>query len=206
MSSYLLAEYERRHKDALVPMAKSLEALIADHLAGISRIDRICARAKDPKRFVTKAEKKNDDGSTKYDSPLTQIQDQIGARVIVYFLSDVQPICDTILKYMTHIEQLVKEPDSDSAFGYFGRHLVLSVPDDVIPKDFERHQVPSFFELQVRTLFQHAWSEAEHDIGYKPISELTTDQERRLAFTSAQAWGADQIFQELHDQASGRSH
>jgi putative GTP pyrophosphokinase len=55
-----------------------------------------------------------------------------------------------------------------------------------------------FFELQLKTLFQHAWSEADHDLGYKPSAELSLDQKRRLAFTAAQAWGADLIFDELY--------
>jgi len=57
-----------------------------------------------------------------------------------------------------------------------------------------------FFELQIKTLFQHAWSEAEHDLGYKPTTVLSHDQKKRLAFTAAQAWGADQVFDELYKQ------
>jgi putative GTP pyrophosphokinase len=58
--------------------------------------------------------------------------------------------------------------------------------------------------LQVKTLFEHAWSEAEHDLGYKPgEAPLTPDQKRRLAYTSAQAWGADHIFDELFRARSG---
>ena len=205
MSAQLLEDFQVRHRDILVPMARNLEALLADHLRGIPRIDRINARAKDPVRFVAKASK-TIKGAPKYDTPLVQIQDQIGARVIVYFLSDVEPVCQTILKYLTHMEELVKEPESDQAFGYFGRHYILTTPDDIIPEGYERHQVPTCFELQVRTLFQHAWSEAEHDIGYKPVSELTHEQRRKLAFTAAQAWGADVMFQELHQHASGRPH
>jgi ppGpp synthetase/RelA/SpoT-type nucleotidyltranferase len=70
--------------------------------------------------------------------------------------------------------------------------------------------LPQFFELQVKTLFQHAWSEANHDLGYKPgATPLSSSEKRQLAFTSAQAWGADHIFDELfkerqsvHERAS----
>jgi len=58
-------------------------------------------------------------------------------------------------------------------------------------------EAPEFFELQIKTLFQHAWAEAEHDLGYKPPKPLTSIQKRKMAFTAAQAWGADQIFDEL---------
>lgn len=71
-------------------------------------------------------------------------------------------------------------------------------------KDEENESaVISFFELQIKTLFQHAWSESEHDLGYKPTTTLSSDQKRRLAFTAAQAWGADQIFDELFKQTAG---
>jgi len=49
----------------------------------------------------------------------------------------------------------------------------------------------------VKTLFQHAWSEAGHDLAYKPATPLSSLQKRQLAFTAAQAWGADQIFDAL---------
>lgn len=58
--------------------------------------------------------------------------------------------------------------------------------------------LPEFFELQIKTLFQHAWSEAEHDLAYKPeLGELDEVELRKLAFTAAQAWGADEIFEDL---------
>jgi hypothetical protein len=35
---------------------------------------------------------------------LTQIQDQVGARIIVFYLADVEPIAQRILKYNRSIE------------------------------------------------------------------------------------------------------
>ena len=68
----------------------------------------------------------------------------------------------------------------------------------MIDDGVDRSKIPQFFELQLKTLFQHAWSEAEHDLAYKPSEPLSTLQQRQIAFTAAQAWGADQIFEQLH--------
>ena len=55
----------------------------------------------------------------------------------------------------------------------------------------DRKHVPDFFELQIKTLFQHAWSEADHDLGYKPGSTpLTSDEKRKLAYTSSPGMGS----------------
>ena len=59
---------------------------------------------------------------------------------------------------------------------------------------------PTFFELQIKTLFEHSWAEANHDLAYKPHSELNLVQKRKIAFTAAQAWGADKIFDELSQE------
>lgn len=193
----LAEQYRQRYEQALKPVAVALEELVADYVRGQPRIDRVSARAKDVKSFLAKASKE-EDGKPKYGEPLSQIQDQIGCRIITFFLSDVDQIDALVLKYFRAIERKDRVPESEWEFGYFGRHYVLLLPDDVIDTGIDRSMVPSFFELQIKTLFQHAWSEAEHDLGYKPTEQpLTSEEKRRLAFTSAQAWGADQIFNEL---------
>ena len=115
---------------------------------------------------------------------------------------DVERITPLVEKYIHPIETKEYVPDSLWTFGYFGWHYVMVLPSDVV-EDPKNEGVPEFFELQIKTLFQHAWSEANHDLGYKPgEAELKPDDERRLAFTSAQAWGADHIFSELFRQRS----
>ena len=46
-----------------------------------------------------------------------------------------------------------------------GRHYILLIPNDVIDPSMDRELMRDFFELQVQTLFQHAWSEAGQDLG-----------------------------------------
>jgi putative GTP pyrophosphokinase len=199
-------QFEARHKHVLVPAAEKLERYIAEHLRtspAVERIDRIAARAKSVSRFIDKAEKLGKDGKPKYADPLGQIQDQIGARVIVFYRDDIQPVKAKVEKYFRAAEQKAREPESRKEFGYFGFHYILMLPDDVVPSGVAPELVPPFFELQIRTLFQHAWSEGGHDLAYKPPRPLTADEERLVAYSAASAWGADKILQDLYYQVYG---
>jgi putative GTP pyrophosphokinase len=191
--------YTSRYNDVLKPLAERLQSFIIDQLGNTQRIDRISARAKSIERFVAKAEK-TVDGEAKYSDPLNEIQDQIGARIVTFYLSDVDEVARVVKQYFRAIEDKYIVPDSEKEFDYVGKHFILFVPSDVLDDTITKEIAPKVFELQIKTLFQHAWSEANHDLGYKPNSELTSHQKRRIAFTSAQAWGADQIFDELHGE------
>lgn len=193
----LVADYKERSEKVLQPLSVALEDHLRDLLKGVKRIDRVQARSKSIARFLDKATK-IDGGKPKYSDPLHQIQDQIGARVICFYLDDVERVSHHLERYLKSVEKRLVVPESDSEFGYFGKHYVQFIPSDVIDDSWDKDLVPEFFELQIKTLFQHAWSEADHDLGYKPGGlELSSDQKRKVAFTSAQAWGADQLFNEL---------
>jgi len=189
-------DYENRYREVLTRLATPLEAWLKEHLAGLPRIDRISARAKDVGRFLAKADKRYN-GSSVYLEPLAQIQDQLAARVVVFYSGDVERVSERILKYFAPMEEAVRRPAKDEEFGYFGKHFILPLPHDIVPSDIEIDRAPTGFELQIKTLYQHAWSEGEHDVGYKPREQLTSEQRRALAFLAAQSWGADRVFDEL---------
>ena len=190
-------EYERRRERTLVPLSKKLETFLSGILSGYPRLDSVRSRAKRIDRFLEKAAKLADGREPKYTDPLNQIQDQLAARVVVFYLPDVENICEIVKKYFRSIEGKRIIPDSPSEFGYEGKHFILFVPDELVDATWLRTDYPTFFELQVKTLFQHAWAEADHDLGYKSASGLSPDQRRQIAFTAAQAWGADRVFEEL---------
>ena len=196
MSTSLRDQYEVRRLKVLLPLAAALELHLKSLFEGWVRIDRINVRVKNTDRFIAKAAK-TEAGAPKYSDPLQQIQDQIGARIIGFFRQDIDEISTQIEKYFRAIGARAIVPESVSEFGYEGKHFVLLLPRDVFTDETPEDSV-SFFELQLRTLLQHAWSEAEHDLGYKPTSELNVEQRRKLALTAAQAWGADNIFEDLH--------
>lgn len=193
----LLQQYQARYDEGLLPLAEELQLHIAGLFKGHERVDRVSVRAKAPDSFMKKAFVAGE-VDLKYDDPISQIQDQIGARIITFYKSDVDRIDALIKKYFKPIEFKDRVPESEWEFGYFGRHYVLVMPSDVKVDHIDFAHIPDFFELQIKTLFQHAWSEANHDLGYKSDGALLKpDEKRKLAFTSAQAWGADQIFDEL---------
>jgi putative GTP pyrophosphokinase len=189
--------YRQRFHTVLEPLAVAIQQHLRERLASEPRIDRVSARAKSVDRFLQKAET-TVNGQLKYAEPLRQIQDQLGARIITFYLSDVERLATVVEKYYRQIESQQVVPDSEWEFGYFGRHYILVIPSDAIDPSTDKALLPEFFELQIKTLFQHAWSEANHDLGYKPGAlPLDSRAKRLLAFTSAQAWGADHVFDEL---------
>lgn len=199
----LRAEYTLRRHEILAPLAQRLVAHLQDNLQGIERIDRVVARAKGVDRFMAKAAKAFEDGGAKYEHPFEQIQDLVGARIVVFYKQDVDVVSAIVERYFRRIECKDLIPESEAEFGYVGKHFILAVPQDVVDDDVDRDKTPQFFELQVKTLFQHAWSEANHDLAYKPGESLSPLQKRQVAFTAAQAWGADQLFGQLHTELNG---
>lgn len=191
-------EYTNRRKNHLISMAEKLRENISENINKCKRVDSVSVRAKDVDRFCRKAKKK--DGSKfKYSDPINQIQDQIAGRIVVKYPSDIEKVSSSIEKYYRPIERQKVIPDADDKFGYEGKHYILFIPEHILPV-VNKRDFPKVFELQIKTLFQHAWSEAEHDLAYKAKKDLSSEVKRKVAFTAAQAWGADQIFQDLFDK------
>lgn len=192
--SDLVGQYTERFNVVLNPMAESLQAFLDEHFGEDDEICRIETRPKAINSFLDKAAR-GDDGEKKYDDPLKQIQDQLGALLVTRFLSDVDAVSAKVDRLLSRIERKMIEPNSDSEFGYVGRHYILFIPSDV-----STDSPIEFFELQIKTLFQYAWSETNHAIGYKGTATLNAEQRRLSAYVAAQAWGADRAVDELYGQ------
>ena len=96
-------EYPDRYDD-LVEVATLLQGHVKGLLSDVPHIDRIVARAKDPARFAAKALKATK-GEPKYAAPLTQIQDQVGARVVVFYKQDVTAVAEVLERYFRPVER-----------------------------------------------------------------------------------------------------
>ena len=180
---------------------------IKNYLKDFKRIDQISGRAKSIDSFSDKAVKEITDKCTKetkrkYTDPLFEIQDQIGIRIVTYYKQDVDFISETINKYYSVAEETKKEPDDEYTFRYFGKHFILNIPQE-LREEYGKEFIPTVFELQIKTLFQHAWGQCEHDLNYK--GEIDGESKRLIGLASANAWGADKAFDAILQIIRNRS-
>jgi len=104
---------------------------------------------------------------------LADITDILGLRVITFYIDDVDKVASAVerlfeIDWENSIDKRkIHEIDS---FGYLSLHYICSV------KDF-----PYRFEIQMRTLLQHAWANMDHDTGYKSGVEIPKRYMRNMS-------------------------
>jgi putative GTP pyrophosphokinase len=200
-ASALLTAYEARLSLAS-ELCQTLTDRVREALDGVPHIDRITFRTKSAGSFLAKAQSVDEDRQLKYADPLREIEDQVAGRVIVFFRGDLEPVTARLGQQLGPIEAVRKEPVGDAEFGYESEHFIFVIPNHLKPPRWlDDDATPTTFEMQVRTLFMHAWAEPQHDLGYKPGGKIsvTREQRRSLAWVAASSWGADRI---LNDVAS----
>ncbi len=113
-----------------------------------------------------------------------EMQDLAGIRIITYIESESTKIGD-LLKELFEIDEK-RSYDRSKALGvdkmgYRSFHYVASFSKErcTLPeyKKFEG----MFFEIQVRTILQHAWAEIQHDKNYKFTGVLPEEIQRRFS-------------------------
>ncbi|CAH0122585.1 MULTISPECIES: GTP pyrophosphokinase family protein [unclassified Paenibacillus] len=192
----VVSEYVR-----LFPVYKSLankvESIVREVLnsSGASYYT-ISSRVKEIDSFSKKARKE------KYKNPIKDIKDLAGIRVITFVKSEVNQVCN-ILKPLFDIDHLhsvdkTKELGNDRV-GYRSVHYVAQLTE-------ERLRLPEYqiykgmsFEIQVRTILEHAWADISHDRNYKFSGVLPpeNDIQRRFSLASATLELVDREFDNL---------
>lgn len=175
-------------KDAAIPIITNLIAI--DEIECLP----IDGRTKDVDSAVEKVTRKN------YNDPITQMTDITGIRVIVYLESDVKKVSEIIRSAFNVDEANSSNTDermSANQVGYRSVHFVCDLGE-------ARTQLPEFkilsglkFEIQVRTVLQHAWAVMAHDNNYKFTGSLPRPLERHLFLLAALLETADQGFDDL---------
>jgi ppGpp synthetase/RelA/SpoT-type nucleotidyltranferase len=177
-------------------LSQKMEVLLKE-LMSLNGIEAhsITSRVKAENSLSHKLASKKD----KYKS-LYEITDIVGCRIITYFDSDVdkavQVISDEfeIDKDNSIDKMATMDPDR---FGYLSYHIVCKINDDRAHlKEYEKYRNIRF-EVQVRSILQHAWAEIEHDLGYKNRFELPNILKRRFSRVAGLLEIADREFCEI---------
>lgn len=154
----------------------------------------VTGRTKSPEGIREKIKRKN------YKDPINQVTDISGIRVILYFETDVDRFSKLISSSFC-IDEKNSSNKNDllltDRVGYRSTHFVCDLGSD-------RNKVPEYgklsglkFELQVRTVLQHAWAELSHDREYKFSGVLPNEIQRKLFLYSGLLEIADRGFAEL---------
>lgn len=167
------------------------------------KVSSVEARAKDPASFGKKAALPLDEDPNKprYASPLEQITDLAGVRVIAYFPSTLSEIDKILSEEFTVVERSNKGAEliEEDRFGYQSIHyLVRLKPSRSRLPEYEPF-ADAIVEVQVRTILQHAWAEIEHDIQYKSSSVIPSEIRRRFTALAGMLEIADREFQAIQD-------
>jgi putative GTP pyrophosphokinase len=191
----LRARYEAR-LPLLQELAANLERDLRRHFEGLPHIDRVAFRAKATTSFLDKVLDRRVEPP--YEEPLIEVEDQVAGRVLVFFISDVDPIRAGVEGLFTPVEAVLRRPARYNEFDYESFHAIYGIPPQTKPQGWdERDDLPRTFELQIRTLFQHAYAEPQHDLAYKPETPPSDDVRRELAWVAASSWGADQALERV---------
>ena len=131
---------------------------------------------------------------------LDEITDILGVRIITLFENDV----DTILSLLEDtfeiceiVDKRKKELKSRFEFGYNSLHIVAKFTDSRCQLvEYQMYQ-DIRFEIQIRTVLQHAWAEVEHGLGYKSHYEPPMDVKRKLYRLAATLEILDEEFENI---------
>ncbi|MCW3988846.1 MAG: hypothetical protein NWE88_02085 [Candidatus Bathyarchaeota archaeon] len=162
----------------------------------------ISGRTKSLGSYIRKARKE------KYSDPQSEIFDMSGIRIILYTNSGVKKARKLVEKYFSlHPEHTVDKSVELGVdrMGYRSLHCVGKF-------DKKRAELPeyssfrdTYFEIQIRTILQHAWAEFEHDRNYKFSGVLPDIIKRRLSIIAGTLELTDNEFDKISEEIDNYS-
>ncbi len=107
----------------------------------------------------------------KYKS-LADITDIVGLRIITFYMDDVDKVASAVdrlfkIDWANSVDK--RRAHEIDSFGYSSLHYICSMEG-----------FPYRFEIQMRTVLQHAWANMNHDTGYKSGVEVPKEYLRSI--------------------------
>ena len=145
---------------------------------------------------------------------LEHVHDLVGVRVIVKLPHEIREAANLIKRRRSDFDcRSDREKDIGSVesgtYGYSSRHLILKTRGEEVVRDYQaklggeiRITGNFVFEVQIRTILSHAWSEIEHDIRFKNAEPRAWSPhiDRQFTATAAMLEAVEDQFSELHER------
>ncbi len=191
------ASFENEHEE-WARVADAAERLVQTALQDDNfDLHLIAARAKSPHSLLQKLRRKN------YADPESDLTDRVGVRVITYYESDVDSVVARLKAEFTiddgrsedkRIELSLRE------FGYRSVHLLARASLSGLEDRYTARLGTTWFEIQVRSILEHAWAEIEHELVYKAEIEHDEGFRRDFATLAANLELVDGKFEQLRGE------
>lgn len=196
-------EFCTRYPNAAADFLGAIEDVLSD--AGLT-YDHVTARVKEWRSLRSKSRKRRPDGTLMYPHPWQDIHDLIGVRVTTYHSTEIPRIIEALTEVFEVRRSVDKTAQTrvSGSFGYGSHHLILRVPPAQVTPVLQAYAGREF-EVQIRTVLQHAWAEFEHDIRYKRrgnTGKLAPEVDRAFTLAAGLIELADQQFDLIAAQQS----
>lgn len=196
-------EFCTRYPNAAADFLGAIEDVLSD--AGLT-YDHVTARVKEWRSLRSKSRKRRPDGTLMYPHPWQDIHDLIGVRVTTYHSTEIPRIIEALTEVFEVRRSVDKTAQTrvSGSFGYGSHHLILQVPPARVAPVLQAYAGREF-EVQIRTVLQHAWAEFEHDIRYKRrgnTGKLAPEVDRAFTLAAGLIELADQQFDLIAAQQS----
>ncbi len=196
-------EFCTRYPNAAADFLGAIEDVLSD--AGLT-YDHVTARVKEWRSLRSKSRKRRPDGTPMYPHPWQDIHDLIGVRVTTYHSTEIPRIIEALTEVFEVRRSVDKTAQTrvSGSFGYGSHHLILRVPPARVAPVLQAYAGREF-EVQIRTVLQHAWAEFEHDIRYKRhgnTGKLAPEVDRAFTLAAGLIELADQQFDLIAAQQS----
>ncbi len=188
-------------------LASKVESIVKDILKKKNvNYHSVTSRLKEIPEYKEKASKK------KYKDPKNEIMDMAGVRIITYLDSEARKVEEIIKSSFTIIPEHSVDKSEElgtDRVGYRSIHCVCTLGTDMCNSPENKKFSGLCFEIQIRTILQHAWAEFEHDRNYKFKGEgvLPDKLKRRLAIVAGSLelidWTFEQIASSINDYTIG---
>ncbi|MCY4614298.1 MAG: RelA/SpoT domain-containing protein [Nitrospira sp.] len=191
-------EFRREYEQRLPDFERITDEIANSLQYGLSekkiQVDAVRGRVKEFDSFMEKIRRKN------LQNPFQEINDIVGIRVICLYRDDIEKIQNIVCDAFAVISDDDKTDSTESdRFGYAGSHIIARLDNKQnasLPPNLHNLR----FEIQIRTIAQHAWASISHHLFYKKSDKTPKD----LHAISALFYVADSHFLLLRNEQSHR--